>query len=479
MMTSNLFYLCPELILTFMGCLILITAPVLSRISRWLPYLLCQVTLLLVFGFTLNLAGHPKLFLFNNSFVLDNIGSAVKMVIAIYAIFSFIYARKYVWERGILGIEYFVLCLFSILGMNILISAGSFITLYLGLELLALPLYALIAMGTEDRKAPEAAMKYFVMGAIASGMFLYGVSLLYGVTGSIELVHIATHLSMQAAEPNISVLLGMVFIIIGLAFKLGAVPFHMWVPDIYQGALTSVTLFIGTLPKLAGFALAIRLLRDSFSDLAAEWQSLLMIMALLSLAIGNIVAIAQANLKRMLAYSTIAHVGFLLLGLLAGPEAGYSAAFFYVVIYSLTALGTFAVIIALSHQGFEAENILDFQGLAKSQPWIAFLMLILLLSLAGIPPTLGFYAKFAVLAALIEAGFTWAAVAAVLFSVIGAFYYLRVIRVMFFEPRSEGLVPLHSIPRAETVLLSFNGLLVLVLGIYPAPVLNWSRLLFP
>lgn len=478
MVISELSYIYSELVLTFMGCLILVTAPILIKISRWIPYLLCQAALLLVLWFTLNLADSPKRLLFDNTFILDNIGLAIKGGITVFAVFGFIYARKYVWDRGIPGIEYFVLCLFSILGMSILISASHFISLYLGLELLALPLYALIAMGTDDKKPPEAAMKYFVMGAIASGMLLYGISLLYGITGSVEMITVANHLAQQAAEPSAAILLSIVFIVIGIAFKLGAVPFHMWVPDIYQGAPTSVTLFIGTLPKLAGFGLALRLLRDSLIALAPQWQNLLIILAILSLALGNVAAIAQNNLKRMLAYSAIAHIGFLCLGLLVGPQLGYAAAFSYIMIYSLIALGVFGIIISLSRQGFEAENILDLQGLGKSHPWIAFLMLILLFSLAGVPPTLGFYAKFIVLTALVETKLTWLAFLAVLFSVIGAFYYLRVIRVMFFECRANDLPSLQPIPSAGVALLSFNSLLVLALGIYPAPILSWSRLVF-
>jgi len=503
---DDLIYIAPEITVAFFACLILVLERSLSDLSksvpsvRWISYILCQLSLLIALFFTLRLINLPNKELFNNTFIMDKVGNAIKIILYLYGLIAFTYARKYVWERHIYAGEYFVLCLFSILGMMVLVSARSFLTLYLGLELFALPLYALIAMSTkEEKRAPEAAMKYFVMGAIASGMLLYGISLLYGATGSIEIASVAKALSSQAAletthvsqtaqtshasqtaqtvlsmtHPSMPVLLGIVFVIIGLAFKFGAVPFHMWVPDIYQGSMTSVTLFIGSLPKLAAFGMAIRLLLDSFSSLYLEWQQLLVLMSILSLAIGNIVAIAQTNLKRMLAYSTIGHVGYMLLGLLAGPEAGYSAAFAYVIIYALMALGAFGVIIALSHEGFEAENIADFQGLGSSQPWVAFLLLLVLFSLAGIPPTLGFYAKFLVLDALVQAGYIWLAAVAVLFSVIGAYYYLRVIRVMFFEIPHEHHPHWQQVSGTNLAFLSCNGLLMLALGIYPTPIINY------
>lgn len=477
---SDLIYVSPEITLTLAACLILVTekwvvkADKTQSWTRWLPFGICQISLLIALFFSLRLTQSPTLELFNNNFIMDKVGNAIKIILYLYGLMAFAYARKYVWERHIFSGEYFALCLFSIVGMMILVSARSFISLYLGLELFALPLYALIAMSArEEKRAPEAAMKYFVMGALASGMMLYGISLLYGATGSIEIASVAKGLSSVASEPSLPVVLGIVFVVIGLAFKFGAVPFHMWVPDIYQGSMTSVTLFIGSLPEVAAFGMAIRLLSDSFSEVYLEWQQLLVLMSVLSLILGNIVAIAQTNLKRMLAYSTIGHVGYMLLGLLAGPEAGYSAAFAYVVIYALMALGTFGVMIALSHEGFEAENISDFQGLGSSQPWIAFLMLLMLFSLAGIPPTLGFYAKFLVLDAVVQAGFMWLAAVAVISSVIAAYYYLRVVRVMFFEAPQDPKPHWQKVSGTSLAFLSCNALLMLIFGIFPAPIINY------
>lgn len=481
MLDSDLFYAAPEIFLATMACIILILDRAVARISLWITYLLSQITLIIAFILTYRLWGLPQQVIFSNNFIMDNIGTAIKLILYVYAFFVFIYARKYLFQRELARGEYFVLSLFSILGMLVLISSRSFITLYLGLELLALPLYALIAFNKNDRKAPEAAMKYFVMGALASGMLLYGISIIYGVTGSLELNQVSLMLSTQAQLPGLSLLLGLVFVIAGLAFKFGAVPFHMWVPDIYQGSMNSITMFVATLPELAAFGMAIRLLQDSFAALNQFWQPLLLIMAVLSLAIGNIAAIAQTNLKRMMAYSTIGHIGFIFLGLIAGPEAGYAAAFAYVIIYSMMALAAFGIIISLSHQGFEAENIKDFQGLGNTQPWIAFLMMLVLLSLAGIPPTIGFYAKFIVLDALLTAGaasYIWLAALAVIFSVIAAFYYLRVIKVMFFEPRAE-LSPLtQRVSGSGMALLSINGLAMLLFGLYPAPIINFCMQVF-
>lgn len=475
MLLSELSFILPEIWVATLACVILMVDVNLGKNSRWPTYLLCQVTLLVGIYLAAQNIHAPTQTLFFNHFILDPIGNVLKILILTYGVFSFIYARQYLWQhQEHKNGEYFILSLFSILGMLILVSAKSFLSLYLGIELLTLPLYALIAMAKEDKAAPEAAMKYFVMGAIASGLLLFGISLLYGVTGSFELATIAKELAVLKEVPQVAVLCGMVFVLVGLAFKFGAVPFHMWIPDIYEGASTNVTLFIATLPKLAAFGMSIRILVDTFPQLTAEWQPLILLLAILSLGLGNVAALAQTNLKRLLAYSAIGHIGFIFLGLLAGPESGYSAALVYIIIYTLMALGAFGIIIALSHKGFEAEKISDFQGLGRTQPIVAFLMLLLLFSLAGVPPTAGFYAKFIVLDALINAGFIWPAVLAVIFSVIGAFYYLRVIRVMFFEaPVSESLL---AYPRTVSPLgvsfLSINGLLVLGLGIFPAPLIN-------
>lgn len=498
---SDLFLAAPEIWMAAMASFILISDRFLSRISVWASYLLSQATLILAFILTFKLFDLPNKSIFHDTFILDNIGNAIKLLLYAYTFFVFLYARKYVFQKGIYQAEYFVLSLFSVLGMMVLISARSFITLYLGLELLALPLYALIAFNTSQhaplkrnshtapfeggngglsKQAPEAAMKYFVMGALASGMLLYGISILYGTTGYLDLSKISFVLSHQGEAPSLTILLGLVFVIVGLAFKFGAVPFHMWIPDIYQGSMTSVTLFIATIPEFAAFGMAIRLLQDSFTSLAIYWQPLMVIMAILSLAIGNLAAIAQSNLKRMLAYSTIGHIGFIFIGLLAGPESGYAAAFAYIIIYSMMALGAFAIIIALSHQGFEAENIKDFQGLGSTQPWVAFLMMLVLFSLAGVPPTVGFYAKFIVLDALLSSGLNmaWLAALAVIFSVIAAFYYLRVIKVMFFETKPDQPFLAERVSGTGLAVLSLNGLAMLFFGIYPAPIIQFCLQVF-
>ena len=471
MQLPELLYVLPEIWLISMICLILILDLYTSKHSKWITYLLCQFTLIGTLLLISKLIGKSATTLFYNNFIMDDLGNLLKFSICLIGFFVFLYSRKYLFERRSYRGEYFILCLFSIFGMMVLVSAQSFLSLYLGIELLALPLYTLITIIKEDAVAPEAAMKYFVMGALASGMLLYGISLLYGVTGTFEMQSIAMELAFQPREPHPALLFGLVFILVGLAFKFGAVPFHLWLPDVYKGSPLSVTLFIGTLPKIAAFGLAIRLLVDTFPAFNEHWQQLIMIMAVLSLMVGNIVAIAQRNLKRMLAFSAIAHMGFLLLGLLAGPTSGFAPALDYVLIYAIMSLGIFAIMTALSYQGFEAENIQDFQGLSAHSPWLALFMMALLLSLAGIPPFAGFYAKFFVLDALINAGYIKLAVLAVLLTVIGAFYYLRIIRVMFFETLKEPN-PCRVVSKPGIAALSLSGLAVLGLGIFPVPLLN-------
>jgi NADH-quinone oxidoreductase subunit N len=360
--------------------------------------------------------------------------------------------------------EYYVLGLFGMLGMMIMVSAHSFLTIYLGLELLSLSLYAMVAFDRNSMAASESAMKYFVLGAIASGMLLYGMSMIYGVTGTLDIRNVANAMAVYDGSMLIPAF-GVVFIVIGLSFKLGAVPFHMWVPDVYHGSPTSVTLYIGSAPKIAGFALFIRLLVEGLGAIHTDWQQMLIVLSVLSLGIGNIVAIAQTNIKRMLAYSTISHVGFILLGLIAGTSDGFAASGFYVITYAITSMGAFAMIILLSRKGFEAENIDDFRGLNARHPWYAFLMLLLMFSMAGVPPTVGFYAKLLVLKAVVDIDLVWLAIVAVLFSVIGAFYYLRIIKVMYFDTAEE-----ESIPSCSTdmhLALSVNGLAILFLGLFP------------
>jgi NADH-quinone oxidoreductase subunit N len=381
------------------------------------------------------------------------------------------YSRPYVATRGLLRGEFFTLTLFATLGMMIMISANSLLLLYLGLELMSLALYSMVALQRDSAVATEAAMKYFVLGALASGMLLYGMSMLYGAAGTLDITRLAAVVAERDTR-DVVLVFALVFVVAGIGFKLGAVPFHMWVPDVYHGAPTSMTLLIGSAPKLAAFAFIMRLLAQGLGaeQLSQEWQQMLILLAVLSLAIGNITAIAQTNLKRMLAYSTIGHMGFLLLGVLAGDLVGYSAAMFYVVVYVLMNLGSFGMIMLLARSGFEADNLEDFRGLNQRSPWYAFMMLLLMFSMAGVPPTVGFYAKLAVLQAVVNAGYVWLAVVAVLFSLIGAFYYLRLVKLMYFDAPVD-TAPIE--PRFDVrLLMSLNGLAMLVFGILPEPLMG-------
>ena len=424
-------------------------------------------------------SGGAKLLIFGGLFVADVMGHLLKLVCYLSVSAALVYSRQYLLERGLLQGEFVTLLLFSLLGMMVMISAASFLTLYLGLELMSLCLYALVALNRDSALSTEAAMKYFVLGALSSGLLLYGMSMIYGVTGTLNLYEVAQHAGRLAAQPidRTFLVFGLVFLVAGLAFKIGVVPFHMWIPDVYHGAPTAVTLIVGTAPKLAAFAMAVRLLVNGMLDLAQDWQQMLALLALLSMAIGNITAIAQSNLKRMLAYSTIAHMGFMLLGLLSGviegnllnAEDAYSSALFYMIVYVLMSLGAFGILIYLSRAGFECENLDDVRGLNRTHPWTAALMLILMFSLAGIPPTAGFYAKLAVLSAAVNAGQIWLAVAAVILSLVGAFYYLRVVKLMYFdEPKETFPVSAHG---AFRYALSANGLALLVFGILPQPLM--------
>ncbi|MDB5756563.1 MAG: NADH:ubiquinone oxidoreductase subunit, partial [Massilia sp.] len=394
---------------------------------------------------------------------------------------TLIYSRQYASERGMLsgnlGGEFYVLALFSVLGQMVMISGNNMLVIYLGLELMSLSLYALVAMRRDHAMSTEAAMKYFILGALASGFLLYGISMLYGATGSLDLTEIARAAGSGTANKTILVF-GVVFMVAGLAFKLGAVPFHMWVPDVYQGSPTAVTLLLGAAPKLATFAICIRLLVEGLLPLAIDWQQMLMVLAVLSLAIGNLTAIAQTNLKRMLAYSTIAQIGFVLLGLLSGvvgadshnAAAAYSAAMYYTITYVLTTVGSFGLIMMLARAGFEAEELVDFKGLGKRSPWFAIVMTILMFSLAGVPPMMGFMAKWAVLQAVVTSGHLWLAILAVIFSLIGAFYYLRVVKTIWFdEPADTSAI---MTPFDMRVALSVNGVAIVFLGLVPGSLLG-------
>jgi NADH-quinone oxidoreductase subunit N len=407
----------------------------------------------------------------------DVLSDTLQFMACVSVSLTLFYSRTYCAARGLFRGETFVLTLFALLGMMVMIAAGSYVTLYLGLELLALSLYAMVAMYRTSNAASEAAMKYFVLGALASGMTLYGMSMVYGATGSLDIGQVATALAGGTGNRTI-LLFGLVFLVSGVAFKLGAVPYHMWVPDVYDGAPTAVTLLIGTAPKLAAYAFMLRLLGVSLGSLWFDWQGMLMILALLSMILGNVIAIAQTNIKRMLAYSAIANMGFMLMGFLAANPMGYSAAMFYVVAYVLTSLASFGMIMLLSRDGFEADKLDDFRGLNQRSPWWAFVMLVVMFSLAGIPPTVGFYAKFTVIQAAVDAGFVWLAVVAVMSSLVGAFYYLRLVKLMYFDaPAEPDAMPIVARGDARA-LLSVNGLALLFFGMLPQPLLELCAVAF-
>jgi NADH-quinone oxidoreductase subunit N len=409
---------------------------------------------------------------FHGMFIRDNAADIMKTVVVLVSGLSLIYGWSYLRERNLYQGEIPVLVLFATAGMMILVSAGSLLMVYLGLELLALCSYALVASNRENKLAAEAGMKYIVLGSLASGLLLYGMSLIYGATGSLHLDVI--HASIAHSDERLLLLTGAVFMVAGVAFKLGAAPFHMWLPDVYQGAPAPVALFISSAPKLAAFGMAYRLLEAGVGPLSTELQYILAGLAALSLIVGNLMAIAQTNLKRMLAYSTVSHIGFLLMGIAGGGEQGYSAAMFYAVAYAIMSTAAFGAIIALSRAGFEAENIEDFKGLNARSPWMAGLVLCIMASLAGIPPFLGFWTKLSVLGAAINGGLLWLALLGVICAVIGCFYYLRVIKVMYFdEPVGEAL-PRNN-DRILGIVLGVNSILLLFLPLGLGPILEWMR----
>lgn len=406
---------------------------------------------------------------FSNMFVVDGMATLLKVAMLMATAVVIVYSRAYLSARKLFSGEFICLILFATLGMMMMVSANHFVTLYLGLELLALSSYALVALNRDSAKSTEAAMKYFILGALASGLLLYGISMVYGATGSLDVSKIAAIVSgSRANDPLLT--FGIVFIVAGLAFKLGAVPFHMWVPDVYDGAPTAITLFIASAPKIAAFGFVIRILADALAGATDDWQGMLVILAVLSMAIGNIVAISQTNLKRMLAYSTISHMGFLLLGILAGTKSGYASSMFYIVTYTLTTLAAFGIMLLLSRDGFEAENIDDLKGLNQRSPFYAIMMLFVMFSMAGIPVFVGFWAKLSVLEAALSAGYTWLVVFAVLMSVIGAFYYLRVVKVMYFDEPTD-TAPIIA-PFEMRVVLAVNAFAVLGLGFVPGALMT-------
>ncbi len=465
---SDLLTLLPETVLLGITCAILIADLFIPQRSRMVTYLMVQTALVVTLLLLLTSFAGERQVILSGTFVRDTVGDVLKIAVLLAAFVTFLYARDYLRARNMFRGEYYVLGLFGVLGMMILISAHSLLTIYLGLELLSLSMYAMVVLQRDSSLASEAAMKYFVLGAIASGMLLYGMSLLYGVTGSLDLAAIAEALQAGRA-PGVILSFGLVFILIGVGFKLGAVPFHMWIPDVYHGAPTAVTLYIGGAPKIAAFAMLLRLLVEGMPGLHEHWQAILVVLAVLSMALGNVLAIAQTNIKRMFAYSTISHVGFLILGVLTGTDSGVASSLFYTLTYVLMAVAGFGMILFLSRQGFEADELDDYKGLNQRSPWYAALMLVIMFSMAGVPPFLGFWAKLVVLEQVVAAGMTWLAVVGVVFSIIGAFYYLRIVKLMYFDA-PEDTSPLN--PNVEMrMALSLNSLAILYLGVFPGGLL--------
>lgn len=458
----------PEIFVLGMACVILVL-DAFMRDGRQ-SYILTLLTLTGAAAITVFTALPETQYAFGGQFVDDAMADVLKLMSYIATLAVVVYSRSYLEERGLLRGEYFVLVLLALLGMMVMVSANHFLVLYVGLELMSLALYAMVAFQRESVVATEAGMKYFVLGALASGLLLYGMSLLYGLTGTLELPRMA-ELVFAGVHDRPLLAFGLVFLVAGLGFKLGVAPFHMWVPDIYQGAPTAVTLFIGSAPKLAAFAFTMRLLVDGLEPAIGDWQGMLAVMAVLSLAIGNLAAIMQSNIKRMLAYSTISHMGFVLLGVLTGSLAGYSSGLYYAITYVLMGVGAFGMVVYLSQNGFEADKLDDYKGLNQRHPWLAAIMAILMFSMAGLPPFVGFYAKLYVLQALVGADWIWLAVVAVMFSLIGAFFYLRVVKIMYFD-NPGAAVPTFTRQGDVQALLSANGLAVLILGLLPQALIS-------
>src|SRR5580693_7725264 len=466
---AGLAYATPEIFLSLAACALLMLDLFLSDSGRRWNGALAVLAVLVTAVLAAVQPVSARVVALGGLYELDRMAQVLKVVTLLSVAVVFVYSTDYLRRRAILKGEYYVLALFATVGALVLISAGSLITLYLGLELLSLSLYAMVAFDRDSGIAAESAIKYFVLGSMSSGTLLYGMSIVYGVTGNLELSAIAAAVHGGLSE-NIGLVFGIAFLIVGIGFKLGAVPFHMWIPDVYEGSPTCVTVFIGTASKLAAFALAMRLLPEALGSSQADWSQMLVVLSVLSMTIGNIVAIAQTSLKRMLAYSTISHVGYVLLGILSGTAQGYQAAMFYMISYVVVAAGAFGMILLLARQGFEADKLEDFKGLNARSPWFAGMMAILMFSLAGVPPFIGFWAKLGVIQAVLGVHMTWLAVVAVLFSVVGAFFYLRIVKIMLFdEPTDTSRIGGSLLMRT---VLSVNALLVFALGIIPGTLLQ-------
>jgi NADH-quinone oxidoreductase subunit N len=466
----------PEIALLALICIVLLIELFVKQKQGAVTYMATQLSLLITLFLVFRAHTIPSQVIFNQHFIWDSVAYVIKFSLLILSIFAFIYVHDSIKKKPINPGEFYLLGLFSILGMLVLTSANSLLTLYLGLELLSFPLYALVALQRGCSNSAEAAMKYFILGALASGLFLYGLSLIYGATHSLIIPAINQAL-LHSDQSPIILSIGLIFIVAGIAFKLGAVPFQLWVPDVYQGAPTAVTLFVGAAPKVAGLAMVIRLLIDALPSLHLNWQPLLAIIALFSFGLGNLVAIVQTNLKRMLAYSAIAHIGYTLLGLVAGSAFGYAMSLFYILMYALMAIAAFGILIVVSKSGREVENVNDLRGLNARSPWLAFLMLVIMFSMAGIPPTAGFFAKMGILQALIEAHQLWLATLAIIFAIIGSYYYLYVVKVMYFEEPEPTLPPLQ-IAQDTYLALSINAILLLVFGLFPSQLIWLTKAAF-
>jgi NADH-quinone oxidoreductase subunit N len=465
-----------EIWLVSAACALLLIDVFLKESQRALTYWLSLGVLAVAAWLTSQQQIDSRTIALEGFFVADPLSNLLKLFAYGAVAVSFLYSREYLSRRGLFKGEFYLLGLFALVGIMVLVSAGNLLTVYLGVELLALSLYAMVAFDRDSGVAAESAIKYFVLGAMASGALLYGMSMIYGITGTLQLdaVALAVH---ELGGNQLGLVFGLVFLIAGIAFKFGAVPFHMWLPDVYHGAPTPVTVFIGSAPKIAYFALAIRVLAESLGGMSATWQQMLIVLSVLSMGIGNVLAIAQTNIKRMLAYSTISHVGFILLGFIAATPDGYRAALYYTLTYVIMSLGSFGMILLLARNGFESDLLDDFKGLTKKSPWFAAVMLMLMFSTAGVPPFVGFWAKVQVLGAVLDVGYTWLAGAAVFVSVIGAYYYLRVVKLMYFdEPTDTAGIEAGALMRA---VMSLNGLAVLALGVVPGLLLDICARVLP
>lgn len=463
----------PEIFLLAALCVVLLLDLFLGKESRVITYLATQAslltTILLVYSSFFNRP--DKTVGLDGMYMVDEMAGVLKIAILLISILAFACARKYLRDQDMWRGEFFVLGMTAILGMLIMVSGYHLLVLYLGLELLSLSMYALVAMRRDDAQATEAAIKYFVLGAVASGFLLYGMSMLYGISGSLELNTIREYFTSQPdIATNLPLMFALTFIVAGLAFKLGVVPFHMWLPDVYQGTPTAVTLFLSSAPKIAVFALVIRLMAEALEPAQSAWSQMLILLALLSIGLGNVLALAQNNLKRLFAYSAISHMGFMLMGIVMNTHVGHSAAMFYILLYAMMSAGAFAMLILLGRKGCEVTQLEDLKGLSSRHPWFALMFLLMLFSMAGIPPTAGFYAKFAVIEAVVQAKFVWAAVFMVVMSVVGAFYYLRIIKVMYFDKPNDQ--PPIEADMDIRVLVSANGLLMILLGIFPGVLMS-------